>query len=356
MYITNSFENEVFSKLSENKNLYDPLIINEVLQELQIKSINAKADGIIRINYFQKKLNLLIEIKSRTAPQIVESGIAVLEKMMASLGDREYIPTLLVPYLSSAVIERLKSKNISGLDLNGNYYLITDDLVAIRLDKKNQYKESVNIKDIYSRNSSIVGRFLLRKNSSYKKVSDVYGGIQKLGGKITLSTVSKVLTALQEQFIISKENGEITLLQPSKLLANLKSGYRPPIVAKILRVNLPQSRQEARVILDNFFPNNWIWSGESATEFFATTTPTNQFTIYCRSVQIPQDFIVKYVEPKFYNYTFLIMPASEEYLFFDSKENIASKIQTFLELSQLDKREKEIAKDIEKEILNEFNR
>jgi hypothetical protein len=105
--------------------------------------------------------------------------------------------------------------------------------------------------------------------------------------------------------------------------------------------------------VDKYYFNNWIWSGESSAEFYATTTPANQFTIYCRNIEIPQDFIVKYVDVRFYNYTFCMVPASEEYLLFDAKGNTASIIQTYLELSQLDKREKEIAKDIEKDILDE---
>lgn len=276
--------------------------------------------------------------------------------MISTVENRKYIPTLIVPYLNPTIVERLKSKKFSGLDLNGNYYIATDDFIAVRLDKKNQYKESVNIKDIYSRNSSVVGMFLLRENSTYQRVNDIYDGIKKLGGKITLSTVSKVLTALAEQLIISREKGEIRLLQPVKLLSNLRAGYRSPVVAKVLRLNLPQSRQETKAILDQYFVNNWIWSGESSADFYASTSPTNQFTIYCRTIEIPKDFIEKYVDVKFYNCTLCAIPESEEYLFFDSKENIASKIQTFIELSQLDKREKEIAKDIEKEILNEFSR
>lgn len=359
MYITNSFENEVFLKLSANKNLYDPLIIAEVLPEFQIKSndsIVMRADAIIRLDYFQQQLNLLVEIKNRTAPKIIEQGIAALQTLIASANNKKYVPALLVPYLSMEVMERLKSKKFSGLDLNGNYYIVTDNIIAIRLDRKNQYKESANIKEIYSRNSSIVGRFLLRKNSAYNKVSEIYDGIQKLDSKITLSTVSKVLSALNEQLIIAKGKNEIRLIQPTRLLANLRNGYRAPTVTKILNVNLPQSRQEAKDILDKYFLNNWIWSGESSADFYAITTPTNQFTTYCKSIEVPQDFIVKYVDVRFYNYTFLIIPPSEEYLLFDSKENTASKIQTYLELSQLGKREKEIARDIEKDILNDFVR
>jgi hypothetical protein len=339
--------------------LYDPLVITDIKNTSQLQSddlLKKETDGIIRLTYLRQKLELIMEIINRTAPQVVERGLAVLEKMIESVNNKRYLPVLIVPYLNKEIVERLKSKNFSGLDLNGNYYLAIDNFIAIRLDKKNQYKESAYIKDIYSRNSSTISRFLLSGNITYPKVSDIYTGIKDVGGKITLSTVSKVLTALQEQLIISKEDGEIRLLQPAKLLSNLKSGYREPIVSKILRMNIPTTKQEAKIILDSYFSNNWIWSGESSAEFYATTTPTDQFKVYCRNIDIPQEFILKYVDVRFYNYTFCIIPESEEYLLFDSKENAASKIQTYLELSQLDKREKEIAKDIEKDILYEFNR
>jgi hypothetical protein len=358
MYSANSFENEVFSKLTENRNLYDPLVITEVLQEsiINSNSSNIRADGVIRFDYLEQKLNLLIEIKNRTAPQIVERGIAVLKSLMFSTDDKEYIPALVVPYLSPPVVERLKSGKFSGLDLNGNYYIVTDNIIAIRLDKKNQYKETAYIKDVYAKNSSIIGRFLLRENFTYQKVSDIYNGINELGGKITLSTVSKVLTVLQEQLILSKDKEGIKLIQPVKLLSNLRMGYRAPAVSKTLLLNLPQTRQEAKDIFVKYFSDRWIWSGESSAEFYASTTLASQFTVYCKSSEIPQDFMNKYVDEKFYNYTFHIIPKSEEYILFDSQNNIASRLQTYLELSQLDKREKEIAQDIEKDILSGFDR
>jgi len=356
---TDSFRSEVFSKLSENRNLYDPLIIIELKKNSQLQSKNfenGEAYGMLRLNYIEQKIDLAIEIINRTAPQVVERGIAILDKLNSSSENWKIIPTLIVPFLSASIVARLKEKKYSGLDLNGNFYIATDNFIAVRLDKKNQYKESVNIKDIYSRNSSIVGRFLLCENTTYRKVSDIYDGIKKLGGKITLSTVSKVLTALQDQLIISKEKGAIRIVQPAKLLSNLSTGYRAPVVIRILRLNLPQAKQEAKVILDKYFVDNWIWSGESSAEFYAATTPTNQSIVYCRNIEISQEFLQKYVDVRFYNYTFCIIPETEEYLLYDSKENVASKIQTYIELNQLDKREKEIAKDIERDILNVFSR
>jgi hypothetical protein len=120
---TDSFKSEVFSKLSENRNLYDPLVITEIVKHLQLQSvdiINREADGMICLNYLKQKLELIIEIVNRTAPQVIEKGIVVHEKLIASADDKRYRPLLIVPYLNPEIAERLKLKNFSGLDLNGN--------------------------------------------------------------------------------------------------------------------------------------------------------------------------------------------------------------------------------------------
>ncbi|MBU2493330.1 MAG: hypothetical protein KJ571_11950 [Bacteroidetes bacterium] len=358
MYSANLFESEVFSKLTEKRNLYDPLNITEIKPEyvLNENDKKGKVDGLIQLNYLDKKLILIIEIKNRTAPQIVKKGVESLKTWRDIKEFKEYIPTIVVPYLSDSVIDILKPNKISGLDLNGNYFIISDDIIAIRLDKKNKYKENVPIKDIYGRNSSLVGKFLLRENKRYLKVSDIYNSIQELGGDIALSTVSKVLTALQEQLIISKGKDGIRLIQPDKLLSNLRMNYSNPGVYKTLRVRLPESMIEAKELLNKYFLGNWIWAGETSATRYASTTSTNEFTVYCKGVDIPEEFMLKYIDIRYYNCTFLLLPKSEEYVFFDSQEEYASRLQTYLELSQLDKREKEIAQDIEKDILNGFSR
>lgn len=345
-------ENEVFDKLEREKQLFAPIIISEVTRTEPLG--NKDIDGFAKISYLGKTISLIIEIKSRTAPQIVEAGIDTLLRLTKNPKYKDFVPTLIVPYLSEKIVNRLKSNNLCGLDLNGNYFIAVPEFLAIRLDRKNQYKESAYIKDIYSRNSSLIGRFLLYKNYTYEKVSDIYEGIKKLGGNISLSTVSKVLKGLEEQLIISKENKKIKLLQPDKLLKNLKENYIAPSFQKTINVNLPGEMMQAKKILFDLLGKDWIWTGESCAEFYASTTPANLFMVYSRGRE--NITAEENVSMRFYNYKIFVIPSVDEYVFFDSKDNKASAIQAYLELSQLDKREKEIARDIEKDILNEFRK
>ena len=80
-----SFKSEVFLKLFENRNLYDPLVITDIENTSQLQSddlLKKETDGIIRLTYLRQKLELIMEIINRTAPQVVERGLAVLEKMI----------------------------------------------------------------------------------------------------------------------------------------------------------------------------------------------------------------------------------------------------------------------------------
>ncbi len=357
-----SFEQEVFEKLDSKKDLYAPLEIEEVQVEPLNINLNGtitqqryKPDALIKIKYLDRIITLLIEIKGRTAPKIVEQGIIQLENYRWMIPNNpQYNMTLLVPYLSKEIIKMLDDHRISGLDLNGNYYVKTQDFVAIRLDRINRYKESNNIKNIYSGKSSIVGRYLLKRNSIYNSVNEIYNGIKSLGGDIALSTVSKVLTRLEEDLVIQKDENTISVLQPEKLLANLKENYKKPKVTKRIKLNIPGTRQQAADIFESTIGNNWIWSGESSAEYYAPTTRDKEFIIYAKSYNSTNQ-LKNYTDDKFYNCILELIPKSQDYVFFDSINNMASKIQTYLELSNLDKREKEIAEDLKMEILNEFN-
>ena len=196
---------------------------------------------------------------------------------------------------------------------------------------------------------------MLNQNKTYNKVSEIYEGIKNLNGEITLSTVSKVLNSLEEDLVILKEKKSIKLLQPGKLLETLQKNYSPPSPLKILRLKLPEFRNEKEKVLNEYFSNNWIFAGESCADVYTSTPPISMFTVFLKQNEIPSNFIKEYVDIRFYNTTLLVLSNSDNYVFFARNNNYASKLQTYLELTQLDKREKEIAQDIKKEILDEFN-
>ena len=118
---------------------------------------------------------------------------------------------------------------------------------------------------------------------------------------------------------------------------------------------MPEFRNEKEKVLNEYFSNNWIFAGESCADVYTSTPPISMFTVFLKQNEIPSNFIKEYVDIRFYNTTLLVLSNSDNYVFFARNNNYASKLQTYLELTQLDKREKELAQDIKKEILDEFN-
>jgi len=290
-------------------------------------------------------------IKTRSVPQVVDGLVRDLLQKGKALQNTH--PLVILPYLSESVIQILEQNNVSGIDMNGNYYIVTDSIVAIRLDKKNEYKDSAPIKNIFRGDTSMTSRFLLTEPRVYATVNEIFQGITKAGGTITLSTVSKSLRALSEQMILKKSTKEIRLLQPEKLLNLLVENYLPVSQNNARKIKLPSDRREAAQVVARYLGSDWMWSGETSADQYAVTTPPSQCVMYAKPQEGLFDLIDTFEDNRFYNTT--VIPVEESSLFFGTEKNYASPLQSYLELMQLDKREREIADDIRKMILGKFS-
>ena len=111
---------------------------------------------------------------------------------------------LVVPFLNEQRLEELDREKISGIDLCGNGIVVIPEVFAVfRGGRENRFVSSSPIKNIYRKNSSMVGRVLLVR-SRYETVQDVREEINQRNllvkrwdkTAMSLSTVSKVLKAL----------------------------------------------------------------------------------------------------------------------------------------------------------------
>lgn len=319
----------------KSKQLYSPL---EVIS-FQIPSSAAK----VCLKWQNKKSNFIAEIRARSSPQMATQAILQLKN-----GAQEKDNLLLiVPYLSKALVQMISSQKMSALDLNGNYYVQTPEFLAIRLDQENQYKDSQPIKKIFSGNSSLVGRLLLTQKGPFNSLRDIGESMAKRGVGVTMSTISKVLTTLEEDLIVQKENNQIRLIQPDKLLDRFTEEYVPPKIEEIIKIMVP----DPLALLKEKFPTSaWSITGESSAYRYTVTTPPKVFSAYVT------DLISLDADPDERFPNLILKQTGELPVYFDRlKEdgiNFSSKLQSYLELSQLDKREKEIAQGIREDILN----
>lgn len=341
-------EKDILAQLSGQKDLYAPL---EVIAVDRKSGQESQADAKITLGLRGRKVSFLAEVKARTAPKVISEGLWRIKKY-AGRGKQNCI--LVVPYLTKTILEILNKEGLSGIDLSGNYLIQTQEMVAVRLDQKNLFPESQSIRKIFSGNSSMVGRLFLTSNKRYGSVNEVCSTIQALGGSLSLSAVSKVLAALEDELIIEKGAAGIILLQPEKLLQKLEEGYRSPKISSSAKLKLPSGAGLAGLagapsLSDAFTSLQWALTGESSANRYAIMADSSVFKVYITDYES----LLKYQDDRFYNV--LAQKTEESFPYFDAQEERglrwASPIQCYLELSKLDKREKEVATTVRQAIL-----
>ncbi|RDV37687.1 hypothetical protein DV096_11225 [Bradymonadaceae bacterium TMQ3] len=337
---------------SNSRDMYAPLRVEDFTFEPTIAG-ESTADVVFTLQWRGRTLSFMGELKSSATPR---SMMQAMERTQYPGGGEspETLPALLLPYLSPGIVEQLERADVSAFDLNGNFFIQSPDFVAIRVDRPNAYPTSRDIKKIYTYNSSIVGRFLLRKNRTFEQVNEIYESIQELGGGISLSTLSKVLKGLADDILIEKEFGAIRVLQAQELMQNLIDGYRPPRVREEWKLKLPDDISAQRKIFNMALgEEGWMWSGESsAPAYVATTSPAlgKVFTPKHLSTNNP---LQEFESQRFYNV--ILQQTDDAYVYFDRRDKLASPIESCLALSQLDKRERQIAGQIKYSILERFD-
>ncbi len=339
-------EAEVLDRLVSRKDLYSPLEIRSV--KPQASASDRGFDARITLGWRGLVVPFLVEVKARTAPKLVTEAVWRLKRYA---GNRKENLLLVVPFLSKTIVEILEREGMNGLDLNGNYLIQTPEMVAIRLDRENQFTESQPIKKIFSGNSSLVGRLFLSAKRRFGSVNEVCAAIRELGGSLSLSAVSKVLKGLESELIIEKGPKGIALLQPEKLLQSLQDGYRAPKILASMKLKLPTPDAHSIQNFGKVLPPSiaWVLGGESSVERYAVTTPGEVATVYAT------DFgpLAQYETERFFNA--ILKKTLDSFPYFDVRERTglrwSSPVQCYLELSKLDKRERELADIVRASIL-----
>lgn len=339
--------------LRQDNEIYAPLRVERFAIDFVDGSGHAAPRDVeICLKWREREVCFAGEVLVHSTPRQVKAALVKIKEVFSDAGPRGREPLLLVPYLSSSVGALARETGISVADLNGNYMLQTDQFLAVRLDQPNQYKKSGGIKNVFKGTSSIVCRYLLHEPGPHETVTSIHKGIHALDGRASLSTVSKVLSALHDEMIIEKA-ARIRVLQPRKLLANLQNEYEPPSTVRSIMLNLPDARQKKEDLLSELSGSPlWIWSGVSSAGRYATTTPSQLDVAYVRELPTASRQLTEYEDERFYNCVLHETP--DDTVFIGHQGLYASDVQTYMELMQGDKREREIAGQVEQHILSRF--
>ncbi len=340
---------ELFPSLLDALGLKQGILSTLALQPSEQKPILTKPQFTATLQQNTTKYTFAVSAKNRSTPKNIENAMLEADWNAAEL---DQLPMIVVPYLNDRELVRLEERNISGVDLCGNFIINVRNTLYLRSSGKlNRFKDSAPTKFAYKNTTSLVPRlFLIRP--TFKSVSEIQNIISELGCSVALSTVSKALRKMEDDLLITRKTNQIQLLQADELLHKLQINFQFPSTTSkaTFSCNLP--------IAELFIQSkNVVLSGASSYDQYCAGIRGDKAVFYCSNLNsIKESLATELTETnRFADLT--IKETQEKTPFFDGRLKnggtlYASPVQTYLELSVGDKREQQMAKQIKKQILN----
>ncbi len=324
---------------------------------------NRSFDAFVDVSWQNNMVRFAIECKSISTPKSFRDGLNLLKSSSIPKG---YRPLLILPFLSELQLQELEREGIGGIDLCGNCVVVMPGTFAVfRSGGKNLFPSSAPIKNIYRKNSSMVGRvFLIR--SAYNTVQEIGSEINRRNilvnrwdkRPMSLSTVSKSLKALEEDLIVGRK-GIIHLLQPDKLLEKLSKNYVPPKIKERVRLKVSEERG---TILELLMKQSQelglplVITGTSSVAPYAVMPRGDVLSVYCPRLDLLLERLSGSQSDRFPNLE--LIETEDETVYFDARQDQnfwwASPVQVYLELMTGDKRDRETAEQIKSSLLINF--
>jgi len=321
---------------------------------------NRRFDALVKASWRKTKAKFAVECRSLSTPKAFQDGLNLLKA--ASL-PKNYQPLLFLPFLSERQLQELEREGISGIDLCGNGVVVVQGKFAVfRSGEKNRFSSSAPIKNIYRKNSSMVGRvFLVR--TGYKTVQEICTEVNRRNmlvdrwdkKSMSLSTVSKVLKTLEEDLIIDRKD-TICLLQPDKLLEKLSDNYVPPHITERIHFKVPEEHGTTGELLMKLSQETGlplVAVGTSSVGQYAVMQRGDRVSVYCPRVKMLLERLPGSQSDRFPNLE--LLETEDETVYFDARHAgdfcWASPLQVYLELMAGDKRDRETAEQVKSFLL-----
>ncbi|MFA4917331.1 MAG: hypothetical protein WC560_11770 [Syntrophales bacterium] len=353
---------EMLDQLRSGKVALSPLSFRFLEGQLEVDG-NRRLDALVEASWRKGKAKFAVECKSLSTPKAFQDGLNLLKISQLRKG---YSPMLFMPFLNERQLEDLEREGISGIDLCGNGVVVVPGIFGVfRNGGKNRFSSSAPIKNIYRKNTSMVGRvFLVR--SGYDTVQEICSEINRRNllvnswdkKPMSLSTVSKALKMLEEDLIITRKD-TISLLQPDRLLEKLDENYVLPNIKERLRLKVPEDRGPLRKLLMNLSQKldlPLVASGTSSVGQYAVMQRGDLLSVYCPCVERLLSLLPGNQMDRFPNLE--LVETGDETVYFDARNEgdfrWTSPVQVYLELMTGDKRDKETAEQVMSSILKNF--
>lgn len=356
-------EKEMIDQLRKGKLAVPPLTFRLLEAEPGLNR-RVRIKALVEASWQEKAAKFAVECKALSTPKAFNDGVNLL-KALGPLEDCH--PMLFSPFLNPDQLRQLEQEGISGIDLCGNAVVIVPGLFAVfRSGGKNLFPSSAPIKNVYRRNTSMVGRVFFDR-STFDTVREVHSEINRRNFLVnrwekkpmSLSTVSKALFSLEQDLIIERRE-MIRLLQPEKLLEKLSANYLTPNVRAQVRLKVSEPGQNIRKLLLELSQElslPLVATGTSSVERYAVLQRPDVLSVYCPCIEKLLERVPGSQTDRFHNLEFL--ETEDETVFFGARQEDgfwwASPVQVYLELVSGDKRDRETAEQVKSLLLEQMD-
>lgn len=355
-------ESDISQRIATGQIALPPLAFEQAETEVVVPNSGGVSgrilDALLTLRWRDRSFRFAVECKSRSNPKTIADAVAAIRQTSASVG---LPPMLIVPFLPEARLRSLEECGVSAIDLCGNgVVLIPGELCVYRTGNPNRFGREGAIKNVYRGDSAVAARaFLLSR--AYPSLQELRNEIQRRGSRLTASTISKVCRTLEDDLIIERFRADksrcrsFRVLQPEKLLDSLAANYEPPAPSRrfVGKCALPQAELAGRFMAwQRETVGRVVLTGAGSTGRYATMAREDRQSFYCTDLEKAIDALGASIEetPRFANLE--LIETTCDFVYFDPRDVLfASPVQTYLELSRGDKRERETAEQVRRFIL-----
>lgn len=315
------------------------------------RRLGVRPDAVFTVVWSTQRHSFVVEQKGSSTPRELETAIRQALRY-ADLSRGQYLPMVVLPYLNPEALERLVATQTSGIDLSGNGVVVVPGrLLVYRTGEKNKFPANTPIRNVYRGTTSLVSRVFFARGS-FSSVTEVREEIEHRGGRISLSTVSKALRALQEDLVVGREQG-VRLLQPEKLLDLLVRNYRGPEIQRRVSGRLQTLPSTLRKLAENARALGLPVAADLPSRYVVMPSSEETIAIYTPSIDELLGDVALQETTRFPNV--ILLETRDQTIYFDRREEDGffwlSPLGTYLELSTGGKREREAARQVRDDLL-----
>jgi hypothetical protein len=340
-----------------------------VFPPLAIEVLDAREPLSARCSWNGRSWRFLAVPLKLVTPKRLAAALAT-----GAQGNTEPLSSMvLTEHLKERDVDRIAEAGASGIDLCGNGIVqVPGELLVRRVgqpraDRRGQAGGGgggAAIRNVYRGTSGLVARtFLL--TPSFDTNAAVRAAVQDRGGSVSPGTVSKVLSALEEDLVIVRDNGGGRLIDADELVRRLQENYQPPSVVRTQAFcyrtgrgasTLASAAERAKVRL--------VLDGRSSASTYATRAASDAPRLYCTDLRRLEKAAGDVVEPVDRYADLVVEETDDPAVYFDARDQagagsggggppLASPLQVWLELSAGDAREREAAEQVLRRVLDD---